>query len=102
MSYEFREVICPYCEHRFMFHKVECGVRVYHYKDKITGKKIYLADRCPNCGEFVFAIENILEGLKEDDERILKIGFKVKDLRTELETNDGIRHPMRSGDRPEV
>lgn len=96
MSYEFREVICPYCEHRFMFHKAECGVRVYHYKDKITGKKIYLAGRCPNCGEFVFAIENILEGLKEDDERILKIGFKVKDLRTEIETNDGLRHPIKS------
>ena len=94
MPYEFREVICPYCQHQFMFHKVECGVRFCDYKDKITGKKIYLADRCPNCGKFVFAIENILECIKEDDPRIREIRFKGIGMKTELETNDGLSHTI--------
>ena len=75
MSYEFREVICPYCQHRFMIHKVECGVRFCDYKDKLTGKKMYV-EKCPNCEKFLFAIENILEGIKEDDDRVIEVGFK--------------------------
>ena len=66
MSYEFREVICPYCQHRYMTHKVSewCD-----YRDKITGKKMYV-EKCPKCSNFLFAIENVLEGIKEDDERV--------------------------------
>ena len=75
MAYEFREVICPYCKHQFMFHKIECGVRFCDYKDKITGKKMYV-EICPNCGNFLLAIENILEGIKKDDDRVIKVMFK--------------------------
>ncbi len=75
MAYEFREVICPYCQHQFMFHKIECGVRFCEYKDKITGKKMY-SEQCPSCRKLLFAIENVLEGVKEDDERIIEVDFK--------------------------
>ena len=74
-NYQFREVICPYCQHRYMTRKVECGVRFCDYKDKLTGNKMYL-EICPKCGKFLFAIENILEGIKEDDDRVIEVGFK--------------------------
>ena len=75
MSYEFREEICPYCQHRYMFHKLECGVTFCEYKDRITGKKLHL-EYCPNCSKYLYAIENVLEGIKEDDDRIIEVGYK--------------------------
>ncbi len=75
MPYEFREVICPYCKHQFMFQKTEDGVRIYDCRDKITGKKMYVAI-CPECRGFLYAIENFLEGVREDDDRVARIGFE--------------------------
>ncbi len=31
---------------------------------------------CPNCGNFLFTIENILDGIKEDDDRVMEVRFK--------------------------
>ena len=70
MSYEYREVICPYCKHQFMFRKNEGGVKVCDYIDKITGTKMYSVI-CTSCGKWLKAMENVLEGVREDDDRIL-------------------------------
>lgn len=77
MTYEFREVICPYCKHQFMFHKNAGGVRAYEYIDRITGKKVY-PERCTQCNKWLFAIENVLEGICEDDERVLEKPIDVR------------------------
>lgn len=74
MAYEFREVICPYCQHRYMVHKSEGGVRAFEYFDKITGKKIY-SSRCTKCKAWHYMLENELEGIREDDDRVLEKGL---------------------------
>ncbi len=73
MSYEYREVICPYCKHQFMFRKNEGGLKVCESMDKITGAKMYSVI-CTSCGKWLKAMKNVLEGICEDDDRILTRG----------------------------
>ena len=70
MSYEFREVICPYCKHQYMFRKNEGGIKCGDYIDKTTGK-IAIAEYCPKCGKWLYALDSVLEGVREDDARIV-------------------------------
>ena len=75
MAYEYREVVCPYCEHRFMFNKGVDGEKYYEYTDKTTGK-ILSSAICPKCGKTVIAIDKVLEGIREDDDRVVTHGIR--------------------------
>lgn len=60
-----------------MFYKNAGGVRAYEYIDRITGKKMF-PERCTQCNKRLFAIENVLEGICEGDERVLEKPIDVK------------------------
>ena len=36
MKYTFREVVCPFCEHRFMYNQNGREIIFYEYRDKKT------------------------------------------------------------------
>ncbi len=74
MEYEFREIICPYCGHQFMFRKNEGGVKVFEYIDILTGKTC-ASTICTECRNIVIAIDKVLEGVREDDDRIKEQGI---------------------------
>ncbi len=67
----FREVICPYCNHRYMDRMDEGGIKAYDCYHKETGIKLDLS-LCPKCSCFNYALKDVLEGFKEDDPRIEK------------------------------
>ena len=50
MKYTFREVVCPFCEHRFMYNQNGREIIFYEYRDKETGK-YYIDKVCPKCNE---------------------------------------------------
>ncbi len=75
MAYEFREVICPYCGHQFMLHKSEGGIKIVEYLDKTNGK-LCASTICPKCRETVIALDKVLVGVREDDDRIKVQGIR--------------------------
>ncbi len=75
MSYEYREIICPYCLHRFMFLKNPVELKCIEYIDKNTGE-IVPDTICPKCNKTVIALEHKLEGVCTDDERINSQGIR--------------------------
>ena len=73
MSYQFREVKCPWCDHVFMWNKDgREGLIFHHYKLKETGEFLEEA-KCPKCASKMIVLEHILEGIDFDDERVEKI-----------------------------
>lgn len=73
MSYQFREVKCPWCDHVFMWNKDgREGLIFHHYKLKETGEFLEEA-KCPKCDSKMIVLEHVLEGIDFDDERIEKI-----------------------------
>lgn len=69
-----REVICPWCEHRFMWLEGRECFRVTIYKLVETGE--YLdSTKCPKCDEKVVMLPHILKGAAPGfDERIKVVG----------------------------
>ncbi len=45
---------------------------------KVIPLQIHLTDECTQCYKWLFAIENVLEGICEDDERVLEKPIDVK------------------------
>ena len=76
MKYEYREVKCPWCEHIFMWNK---NGRENHilclYKLKETGQYIEEA-KCPKCNKKILVLDDVLEGIDIDDNRIEHIGIR--------------------------
>ena len=68
MEYKYREVICPYCQHRFMFSNnregLSCRLCLCQYvsKDPNVPKEYVQSADCPKCGKEMFVREHILEG----------------------------------------
>lgn len=76
MSYKFREVKCPECEHIFMWNKDgEERLAIYEYRIKATGERVEKA-KCPCCGKYMLVMEHVLLGIEVDDERFEKIGIR--------------------------
>ncbi len=70
MGYEYREVICSYCEHRFMARVDQHGLVIGNgFYDRETGNDVRTV-LCPMCNKFSYAVGGILESVPEDDERI--------------------------------
>ncbi len=76
MGYEFREIICPYCNHRFMFNKGEDGKKYIEFVEKQTGRSLSSAI-CPKCANTVVALDKVLVGIRDDDEKIITHGIRV-------------------------
>ena len=66
-----REVICPLCEHRFMWMESSEGMVFHSYRCKESGE--LLEDTaCPKCGEKLVILPDSLKAALPDDDRIEK------------------------------
>ena len=68
-AWRYREVLCPLCDHRFMFETS----RAWAYS--INGEGYYYESKCPKCEEALLVPENELEAILRSDipEEDLKI-----------------------------
>ena len=76
MGYNYREVKCPYCDHKFMWNKDEYGDNIHLYKLKETGEYLGKAV-CPMCNIGMLVIEHELVGIDTDDDRVETVGIRV-------------------------
>ncbi|HAV90078.1 MAG TPA: hypothetical protein DCW44_02235 [Eubacterium sp.] len=71
----FREVICPYCNHRYMERMDREGIIIegwyFYYKE--TGERME-SSSCTKCRKICYVRKGVLEGYKKDDERIKEVG----------------------------
>lgn len=76
MTYKYREVKCPWCDHIFMWNADgREGLIIHEYRLKEEGKLAPKA-KCPQCSEDMLIMEHILEGIDTNDDRIEKIGIR--------------------------
>lgn len=76
MAYKYREVICPWCDHKFMWQEDGGeGPVICEYEDKETGK-YYAATKCPKCSEEMVVLNHILQGIDTEDPRLIKHVFR--------------------------
>ena len=57
-GYHFREIICPYCKHRFMMQRGQEGIVLEGINDR---KEDTI---CPKCGKWLTVKEHVLMGAK--------------------------------------
>ena len=70
MTYRFREVKCPWCDHVFMWNRDgREGIIINQYRLKDTGESIETAV-CPMCENEVAVLDGIFEAIAVDDSRI--------------------------------
>lgn len=76
MTYKYREIKCPWCDHVFMWSD-DCreGLIINEYRLKESGELVPKA-KCPKCSEDMLVLEHILEGIDTNDNRIEKIGIR--------------------------
>ena len=68
MGYKYREVRCPYCDHKFMWEKsVQDGCQWTEYTHKVT-KETCLSAKCPAYSEKKIVSEDFVLGIKIDSE----------------------------------
>ena len=60
-TYKYREIICGYCKHRFVFNKSLCEFLSAGYW-KSDGTQGYRT-KCPKCGENVVSFDDEIEAL---------------------------------------
>ncbi len=76
MTYKYREVKCPQCEHIFMWsNTTRESYVVYEYRIKETGAYVEKA-KCPKCAADMLVLEHVLEGIDLKDDRIETIGVR--------------------------
>lgn len=75
MGYEYREVVCPWCDHRFMWNKTGGGLKLHEYICIDTGE---YADKtvCPKCANEMVVLEHVLNGVFKDDKRLKVYGIR--------------------------
>lgn len=68
MGYKYREVICPYCVHKFMWEEsVQDGCQWIEYTNKKT-YEICLSAKCPSCSSKMIVSKDSVFGIKTDSE----------------------------------
>ena len=72
MSYKCREVICPFCKHKFMWMNGAENIVTVEYYLKENGERLDSAS-CPKCHNKMIIMENVLEGVTLSDEKIRTI-----------------------------
>ncbi len=76
MTYKYREVKCPWCDHVFMWNENGGeGLILHEYRFKETGKLAEKA-KCPKCSMNMIVMEHVLEGIDIQDDRIEAIGVR--------------------------
>ena len=76
MTYKYREVKCPWCDHVFMWNENSGeGLILHEYRFKETGILTEKA-KCPNCSMDMIVLEHVLEGIDVQDDRIEAIGIR--------------------------
>ena len=75
MSYEYREVKCPWCEHIFMWNSLNYEQDIYEYKIKEAGEYAGKA-KCPKCGKSMLVMPHVLDCIDIFDDRIELIGIR--------------------------
>ena len=76
MSYKYREVKCPWCDHIFMWNENgREGLIIHMYRLKETKEYVEEA-KCPKCEEVMIVLPHVIEGLDINDERIETIGVR--------------------------
>lgn len=76
MTYKYREVKCPWCDHTFMWSADSReGLIIHEYRLKESGQFVEKTKR-PKCSEDMLVLEHILEGIDTNDNRIEKIGVR--------------------------
>lgn len=75
--YKYREVICPWCKHRFMWNQSTISSQWNEYVDEKTGESIGLETSCPMCSEKMIVVKGKLEGLFPDKTE----GLQVRNFR---------------------
>ncbi|MCR5649730.1 MAG: hypothetical protein K6F86_00940 [Lachnospiraceae bacterium] len=71
-----REVICPFCDHRFMWlGSPESPQPTYYYRNRETGEGVYDAV-CPECGEEIILEPHVLLGEAPYEDKYEKIGIR--------------------------
>lgn len=66
MGYQFREVICPYCHHKFMWQKdVQDGSSWKEYRNKLTNE-LCLSAKCPVCSNNMIVSSDFITGIDID------------------------------------
>lgn len=70
MSYKYRKVKCPWCDHVFMWQKnaIE-GLIIHEYRIKTTGEYIEKT-KCPLCEMDMLVSDNSFVGLDMNDEQV--------------------------------
>ena len=72
--YKYREVICPWCDHRFMWNRTGNEFPLHRIRLKETGESLDDTE-CPKCGSEVVVLDHVMEGLDVDDARIEVAGW---------------------------
>lgn len=62
MAYKYREVLCPMCDHRFMFNNTSNPTY-----EKIGDAAVYFEAKCPKCAELMLVSNDKQEGLLLSD-----------------------------------
>lgn len=76
MGYHFREVICPYCEHKFMWQKDTQERNSWsEYRNKKTGE-LCLSAKCPTCSNEMIISKNNIVGINIDNNNFITIPYK--------------------------
>ncbi len=76
MPNEYREVVCPFCQHKFMWDKQgNFIVETVEYRLKENGK-ITKKAKCPKCEKEMLVLEGETDGIYLNDPRIEKFGIR--------------------------
>ena len=71
-----REVICPFCDHRFMWMgSLVSPQPTYYYVSKKTKEDVY-DTVCPQCGEEIILEPHVLLGVAPGEGRYDRIGIR--------------------------
>lgn len=75
---QVHEVICPSCDHRFMWMDAEEGPTIETFRSRKTGE-IFRTTVCPDCGSRMILLPDrmraVLPGTEEDLERMWERGI---------------------------
>lgn len=73
MGYNYREVICPYCQHKFMWqHAVQDGSSWPEYRNQDTNE-VCLSAKCPGCSQRMIVSKESVSGIKKESYEYSKI-----------------------------
>lgn len=75
-DYIYREAICPFCEHKFMYSNAErtnaASFFDYHFAE--NSESLFVA-KCPECNKEMALLKSEIKGIPTDDRRLVKSRF---------------------------